>query len=241
MSTLGEIYETVELLKNMGTRYIMLQCNSTYPTPYKDINLRFMKKLEKISFGISGYSGHERGIEIPIAAVAMGAKVIEKHITLDKTLEGNDHKISLLPEEFEQMVLSIRNVESSMGSGEDRTISQGEIINRAGLAKSIIARVPIKKGEVVESSMLNIASPGKGLQPNYKKKIVGRKSKRDMKAGDFFYLSDLAGHSVSPRQYVFPFLWGIPVRYHDYQYFIDHVPLKFVEFHLSYWEFRTQH
>ena len=109
-----EIRSGIRLLQQEGANYVLLHCNSTYPTPFKDVNLRYLERLRELADAPVGYSGHERGIEVPIAAVAMGAAVIEKHITLDRGMEGNDHKVSLLPEEFAQMIQGIRRVEESL-------------------------------------------------------------------------------------------------------------------------------
>ena len=111
MSDEEEIIQSVTLLKRLGTQYILLNCNSTYPPPFRDVNLRYMTRLREIGGCMVGHSGHERGINVAIAAVALGAKVIEKHITLDRNMEGNDHKVSLLPDEFRAMVEGIRQVE----------------------------------------------------------------------------------------------------------------------------------
>src|SRR5690606_7733492 len=112
------------LLQKLGAQYVLLQCNSTYPAPFKDINLRYMKHLAQLGNCLVGYSGHERGFHVAVAAVAIGAKVIEKHITLDRNMEGNDHKVSLLPDEFASMVEGIRQVEAALGTSSPRQISQ---------------------------------------------------------------------------------------------------------------------
>ena len=138
-----EIRSGIRHLQNQSASYVLLHCNSTYPTPFKDVNLRYIERLRDLSGAPVGYSGHERGIEIPIAAAALGAVVIEKHITLDRCMEGNDHKVSLLPDEFSQMVKGIRRVEESMGSSGERSISQGEMMNREILAKSLVATCDI--------------------------------------------------------------------------------------------------
>lgn len=235
MSTLTEIRESVELLNSVGAKFVMLHCNSTYPTPFSDINLNFLHKLSEITNSVVGYSGHERGIEVPIASIAMGAKVIEKHFTIDQDMEGNDHKVSLLPEQFKKMVQAIRNVESSLGLGEDRSISQGEMMNRVTLAKSLIINTDIKAGDEVLASMLTVKSPGKGLQPNLKNKLIGRKITRNMSKGDFFYPSDLNDQQVDVENYNFNIAWGVPVRYHDFKAMLEKCPnMPLVEFHLSY-------
>lgn len=138
MSTEQEISDSVRLLKNLGCTFVLLHCNSAYPAPFKDINLNYIKRLREIGECPVGYSGHERGIHVAIAAVALGAKVVEKHFTLDKTMEGSDHKISLLPEEFRLMVQGIREVEQALGGSKERSLTQGELINRISLAKSLI-------------------------------------------------------------------------------------------------------
>ena len=136
MSTEQEIIETRTLLKNWGASFALLHCNSTYPAPFKDINLRYMDRLRSISDGRPiGYSGHERGYSVAVAAVARGAKIIEKHITLDRTMLGNDHRVSLEPSEFAAMAEAIRQVEESLGQDRTRMVSPGERMNREVLAK----------------------------------------------------------------------------------------------------------
>ena len=147
MSSEPEIKQTINFLKKKGATFILLHCNSTYPTPFKDVNLSYIDRLKRLSNGLIGYSGHERGTAVPVAAVALGAKIVEKHFTIDQTMEGNDHKVSLLPSEFKRMVTEIRAVEESIGIGNSRELSQGEMLNRESLAKSIIAKRKIKSGK----------------------------------------------------------------------------------------------
>lgn len=229
-----EIQESVALLKQQGAPFCLLHCNSTYPTPLRDVNLAYMDRLQEISNGPVGYSGHERGYEVCIAAVARGAKIIEKHFTLDRSMEGNDHRVSLLPTEFKAMVNAIRNVEEALGCGFDRKISQGERLNREVLAKSLVASVEIKKGEKITSSMINICSPGHGLQPSRLRSLLGISASRDMEPGEVFFESDILGESSRPRSYVFDRPWGIPVRYHDFNELTKDVRMNFVEIHFSY-------
>ena len=159
-------------MQSYSASYALLHCNSTYPTPFKDVNLNYISNLKKLGIDCEvGYSGHERGYAIPIAAVAKGARIIEKHLTLDKNMEGNDHRVSLLPDEFSQMVKSIREVEQALGSNDTRKVTQGEMMNREFLAKSIIASRDIKSGEKINKSDLDVKSPGKGLAPYRKKGI----------------------------------------------------------------------
>lgn len=234
MSTEREIKETVALLKKMGSIYVLLHCNSTYPAPFKDVNLNYLEKLKEIGNCPVGYSGHERGIHVAIAAVAKGAKIIEKHFTLDKTMEGNDHKISLLPEEFQEMVIGIRQVEESLGSLSSRQLTQGELMNRENLAKSLVINCDLEVGEIIKSEMIEIKSPGKGLQPNHKLELIGKKAKHKFKQGDFFFPSDLSLEEVTARNYFFKRPWGLPVRYHDFQTILHKTNPNFLEFHLSY-------
>ena len=147
MSTENEISQTNDLLKRLKADYVLMHCNSTYPTPFKDINLQYIKKLQQLSNRPVGYSGHERGIHIPVAAVAIGASVIEKHITVDKEMQGNDHKVSLLPNEFKDMVKLIRQTEEAIEVVGERQCSPGELINREALSKSIVANKDIKKAK----------------------------------------------------------------------------------------------
>ena len=234
MSREEEIIESANFLNYHGSSFIALHCNSTYPAPFKDVNLKYLDRLKEITNGIVGYSGHERGYHVAVAAVAMGAKVIEKHFTLDKNMEGNDHKVSLLPAEFSDMITAIREVEESLGSNENRILSQGELINRENLAKSLVAKSNIKKGEVLKENQVEIKSPGRGLQPNKKNKLIGLIAKRDISEGDFFYDSDIDGDLVIARSYQYKRPWGLPVRYHDYKNIIVGTNPDFIEFHLSY-------
>lgn len=234
MATEAEIKQSVRFLNSKNATFTLLHCNSTYPTPFKDVNLAYMERLKKISGGFVGYSGHERGWGVPVAAVSLGAKIIEKHFTVDKSLEGNDHKVSLLPEEFSQMVQQIREVEESIGHAGERELTQGEMLNRENLAKSLVARVDISTGQEIKRSMLTIRSPGQGLQPNCMEKLVGRKAIRDIPEGGYFFESDLCDEVVGARDYSFNRPFGIPARYHDYLALTKESNLDFVEFHLSY-------
>lgn len=234
MSKEQEITEAVQILKGLGAAYVLLHCNSTYPAPFKDVNLNYLERLKEIGGCLVGYSGHERGYSATLAAVAKGAKVIEKHFTLDKTTEGIDHKVSLLPEEFRAMVTAIREVEQSMGKASERKLSQGEMINRETLAKSLIINCDLEPGQTIMADMIETKGPGKGLQPNYKKRLVGLKARRSFHKDDFFFLSDLDDDKINARHYIFKRPWGIPVRYHDYKTLMMKSNPGLLEFHLSY-------
>ena len=234
MSTEVEIKQTIKFLRHRGTQFIMLHCNSTYPTPIKDVNLRYLSRLKDILGTPIGYSGHERGYSIPVVAVGMGARIIEKHFSIDKNMEGNDHKVSLLPDEFKEMVTQIRLVEEAMGSCEERTISQGESMNREILAKSLVINQTLKAGEIIARDMISIKSPGQGLQPYHLDSLVGKKAQRNFSTGDYFFESDIHEKRIVPRHYSFRRPFGIPVRYHDYKGLISGTNVDLVEFHLSY-------
>jgi len=234
MSQEWEIRDSVALLKSRGAPFVLLHVNSTYPTPYKDVQLRYMDRLAEIAGGPVGYSGHERGWTVPVAAVARGACVVEKHFTIDRSFEGNDHKVSLLPEEFAEMMEAIRSVEEAMGVSGERTITQGEMMNREVLAKSLKAAHDIEPGTVITEDMIVVQSPGQGLQPNQRSALIGRTVRRTVPAGTPFFPSDLQDEIAQARPFRFPRPWGIPVRWHDYRAMLEKTNLTMLEYHLSY-------
>ncbi len=234
MSTEAEIMETVELVRATGASYALLHCQSTYPAPFKDVNLRYLERLAEIGQCPVGYSGHERGFHVPLAAVALGAKIVEKHFTTDRELEGNDHKVSLLPGEFKEMVQRIRELEEALGSAVPRGVSTGEMMNRVNLAKSLVAARRIEVGDTIDPDAVDIKSPGRGLQPNALDRLVGRTATRAFEPGDFFYASDLGDRAPHGRQYDFKRPWGLPVRYHDIGTMTRDCMPDFLEFHFSY-------
>ncbi|MBY8829929.1 N-acetylneuraminate synthase family protein [Hephaestia sp. CMS5P-6] len=234
MAREAEIKELVQLLRAEGAMFSLLHTNSTYPAPFKDINLQYMDRLAEIGGCPCGYSGHERGIAVPIAAVARGANIIEKHITEDRSQEGNDHKVSLLPLELGEMVRGIRAVEESLGSRDQRTLTQGELMNREILAKSLQAAVDIPIGTEISDEMIVIQSPGQGLQPNRRGELIGRVARRDILAATPFFPTDLEDERISARHYKFDRPWGIPVRWHDYKKMLEISSPDFLEYHLSY-------
>ena len=234
MSNEQEIIETVDLLKRLGAPYVLLNCNSTYPAPFKDLNLKYLDRLKEIGGCLVGYSGHERGVNVALAAVACGAKIIEKHFTLDKNQEGNDHKVSLLPEEFKSMVEGIRQIEEAMGTGSKREVGPGERMNRESLAKSLVANCDIALGDIITEDMIQVKGPGKGLQPNRRMELIGTMARREIKSGEFFYNMDLGQGTVVSKNYKFKRSWGLPVRYHDFGNLRKKSNMDFLEFHLSY-------
>jgi len=181
MTTLEEIRSTLRVLADAGTpkeRITVLHCNTEYPTPFEDVNLKAMLTIRD-ELGVKvGYSDHTLGIEVPVAAVAMGAAVIEKHFTLDKNLPGPDHKASLMPDELKAMVRSIRNVEKALGDGVKRP-SPSELKNKAVARKSIVAAKNIKKGEVFTKEKLTVKRPGTGISPMRWDEVLGQRARKD--------------------------------------------------------------
>ena len=173
------IREAIKVLNDNGVSDIkLLHCNTEYPTPFEDVNLKAMLTI-KDEFGCGvGYSDHTMGIEVPIAAVALGATVIEKHFTLDRNMEGPDHKASLEPFEFAEMVKSIRNIEKSLGRGE-KTPSPSERKNMAVARKSIVANRKIRKGDVLTEDNITVKRPGTGINPMKWNNVLGTKAIRD--------------------------------------------------------------
>jgi N,N'-diacetyllegionaminate synthase len=179
MSTLGEVRAAIEILRRNGSSEItLLHCNTEYPTPYEDVNLNAMLTMQR-ELGLQvGYSDHTPGIEVSVAAVSLGAVVIEKHFTLDKNMEGPDHKASLEPDEFAVMVRAIRNVEKALGSGEKKP-SPSEIKNMNIARKSIVAARDIVKGEQFTEDNLTVKRPGDGVSPMKWFEILGTTAKKD--------------------------------------------------------------
>jgi len=234
MSTESEIVESVDVLRGYAASFALLQCNSAYPAANKDINLCYMDRLAEIGNCVVGYSGHERGFHIALAAVARGAHIVEKHITLDRGMRGNDHVVSLEPAEFALMVRSIRDIEDSLGTDSPRVLTQGEQLNRLSLAKSLVASKPLNAGEVVTENDVLVRSPGRGIQPNRLNELLGKRLSRDIPQGDFFYEADISDAGVTPRNYKVNRPWGVPVRFHDWEDLALASNPDFLEFHLSY-------
>lgn len=186
MANLSEIEQALDILLDSGLKrnaITILHCNTEYPTPICDVNLKAMLTI-KDAFKVNiGYSDHTLGIEVPIAAVALGATVIEKHFTLDRNMEGPDHKASLEPQELKEMVKAVRNIELAMGSGIKKP-SVAEIKNITAARKSIHARKDIKKGDLFSEDNLIALRPGNGISPMRWSELIGEKSFRVYKCGD---------------------------------------------------------
>ncbi|MBE7411818.1 MAG: N-acetylneuraminate synthase [Leptospiraceae bacterium] len=181
MATLGEIESAIDVLAHAGTereKISVLHANTEYPTPMHDVNLRAMQTIGA-AFGLPyGYSDHTLGIEVPIAAVAMGATIIEKHFTLDKNLPGPDHKASLEPQELVAMVKAIRNIEKALGSAIKQP-SPSEAKNKPIARKSLVAKTAIKKGEIFSEQNLTVKRPGHGISPMRWHEYIGKQAERD--------------------------------------------------------------
>lgn len=179
MCEMNEISDAIKVLKDNGTKDIkLLHCNTEYPTPFEDVNLTAMKTMREAFSTEVGYSDHTKGIEVPIAAVALGATIIEKHFTLDRNMEGPDHKASLEPQELKQMVCSIRNIEKAIGTG-DKTPSASEKKNITIARKSIVAKKEIKAGEIFTVENITVKRPGTGISPMRWNEVLGTKALRD--------------------------------------------------------------
>ena len=182
MADLGEIKDALAVLIGAGTKLkdiTVLHCNTEYPTPIEDANLKAMLTIKAAFPGVNiGYSDHTLGIEIPVAAVAMGATIIEKHFTLDKNMEGPDHKASLEPNELKAMVHAIRNVEKALGSGI-KIPSPSELKNKPIARKSIVAAKDIRKGELFTEDNLAVKRPGTGISPMRWDEVIGQQASKD--------------------------------------------------------------
>lgn len=188
MCEMCEIEDAIRVLRDNGASSItLLHCNTEYPTPFEDVNLRAMKTIRDAFCLEVGYSDHTKGIEVPIAAVAMGATIIEKHFTLDRNMEGPDHKASLEPDELKQMVLSIRNIEKALGNG-DKRVSPSEKKNIAVARKSIVAAKRIRMGEELTVDNLTVKRPGNGISPMKWKEVLGKKAARDFEEDELIEL-----------------------------------------------------
>lgn len=190
MATLGDIEAAIEVLEEAGTarsNLTVLHCTTEYPTPMSEVNLRAMESIH-CAFGVAvGYSDHTQGIEVAIAAVVLGATVIEKHFTLDRNLPGPDHKASLEPAELKAMVTAIRNIEVALGDGIKR-LTPGEAKNKPVARKSLVARQAIKAGELFSAQNVTAKRPGTGISPMRWDEIIGQVALKDFLADELITL-----------------------------------------------------
>jgi sialic acid synthase SpsE/sugar phosphate isomerase/epimerase len=231
MSRPDEVELTVNYLKERAAQFALLHCNSTYPAAFEDINLRYMNQLRKYNVPV-GYSGHERGIAVSIVASALGANIIERHITLDRAMDGPDHAASLEPQGFKKLVRDIRLVSLALGTGEEKFFSRGEILNRETLAKSLVAARQIEPGEIITDEMITVKGPGLGLSPQRYPELHGRRAERTIEADEPFVEGDLGIHPEQDMEHTLPMQWGFAVRFRDYEGLMVYKP-RFLEFHFT--------
>jgi N-acetylneuraminate synthase len=231
MSRMDEVEYSVNFLKSRQAEFALLHCNSTYPASFEDINLSFMERLKEFNVPV-GYSGHERGIAVSTVASAMGACIIERHITLDRTMDGPDHAASLEPHGFKKMVRDIRQVASAMGTGEEKFISRGEILNREVLGKSLMAAQRIEPGEKITSDRVVVKGPALGLSPQRYPDLIGRTAMRVIEKDEPFTDIDLGINFELDVEHTLPLEWGFTVRFRDYEETLVYQP-KMLEFHFT--------
>ncbi len=231
MSRWDEVVTTVEFLEDRDAEFALLHCNSAYPAAFEDINLRFMDRLRE--FGVPvGYSGHERGIAVSTVAAALGACIIERHITLDRTMDGPDHAASLEPHGFGKMVRDIRQVSQALGTGEEKYFTMGEILNREVLAKSLVATRRIQPGEEITRAMVTVKGPGQGLSPQRYTDLIGCVAGRVIEDDEPFLDRDIGLQVTLDTANTLPMEWGFVVRFNDFRTMLPYAPRLF-EFHFT--------
>lgn len=191
MGTLGEIEEAINMIKNAGNDdIVLLHCITSYPAKFENLNLRAIQTLREAFKLPVGFSDHSLGVCAPIAAVALGAVVIEKHFTLNKNLPGPDHKASLNPEELKEMIKGIRLIEKALGDGIKRPTPEEEEIKKVA-RRSLVAKVDIPKETTIKKEMIAIKRPGTGIEPKYLNMVIGKKVRRDIKKDKILKWDDL--------------------------------------------------
>jgi len=238
MSTQKEIENAVKSFIDNKKELCLMHCQSAYPAPVDSLNLNYILRLRNLYPNLLiGYSGHELEYNICIAALALGAIVFEKHITLDKSKIGNDHKISLYPDEMKDLCEKLRYSYQSLGSSHDREIQPGEKMNRISLAKSLSLNKKLSIGEVIKKSEIDFVSGGRGIKPDQYKLLIGKTLIKDKSPGEFIELSDIKELKEDIEFDIKPIPncnLGIPVRYHDAVQLYKEIKPLFLEFHLSY-------
>ena len=191
MSTIGEIEEALEVIREKGVEdIVLLHCVTSYPAKIEDVNLRVIEALRRRFKLPVGFSDHTLGITIPIAAAALGAVLVEKHFTLDRTLLGPDHRASLEPDELKDMIRAIRDVEKALGDGIKKPTKDEERIKKV-VRRSIVAKMEIPKGTVITEDMLDLKRPGVGIEPKYLNEIIGKRAKKDIKPDELITFDKL--------------------------------------------------
>lgn len=231
MSRMEEVEFTVAFLKDRSTEFALLHCNSTYPAAFEDINLRFMEQLKHFDVPV-GYSGHERGIAVSTVASALGASIIERHITLDRTMDGPDHAASLEPHGFAKMVRDIQQVTVALGTGQEKFFSRGEILNREVLGKSLVAERRIEPGEIITPELVSVKGPALGLSPQRFTELVGRVAERVIEEDEPFLDRDLGIEIKLDVNKILPMEFGFTVRFRDYDELLEYQP-HMLEYHFT--------
>ncbi|HLA99189.1 MAG TPA: N-acetylneuraminate synthase family protein [Anaerolineales bacterium] len=231
MSRMEEVEYTVNFLKERNVEFSLLHCNSTYPAAFEDINLRFMEQLRRFDVPV-GYSGHERGIAVSTVAAALGASIIERHITLDRTMDGPDHAASLEPQGFKKMVRDIRQISQALGAGEEKFFSRGEILNREVLGKSLVARRQIHPGETILPEMVAVKGPALGISPQRYSELIGRVAERVIEEDEPFQERDLGIKVYLDVEHLLPMEYGFTVRFRDYDDLLEYQP-RLLEYHFT--------
>jgi len=235
-----EIQQTVRFLNERTADYAILHCRSVYPVWPRDVNLKMINWLKQFDKPV-GYSGHDIGIVIPLVAASMGACIIEKHLTLDPTMEGTDHKVSLDPYSFKRLVRDIEIADQAMGTRK-RFLLRGEVLNREVFAKSIAAAEDLPKGCVINESHIKVMGPGRGLHTSRKDDLIGKSIHRNIQKNTFFFEEDLEtkgnGELPHPSTYSFQSKWGLIARFNDFYDIISFDP-EVIEIHLAEKDFAT--
>ncbi len=239
MSTWLEVEQTVNFLKEQQGQFALLHCRSVYPVWPREVNLRRITRLKDFGYPV-GYSGHELGITVPLVAASMGASIIEKHITLDPSMSGPDHKSSLTPYEFKRMVRDIHIADEAIGR-EKRFLLRGEVLNRELFGKSLVAARTINIGETITREMVKTKGPAKGLSPQVLNQLLDKQATRHIKTDQPFLEKDIQDHKATPLpSYNFNSQWGLIARFVDAKPLLAYQP-KVLEFHLAEKDFTIPH
>ncbi len=235
MSTEKEIRQVVAFLQDQKADFSLLHCNSTYPAAYQDINLRYIPRLKHISGVKTGYSGHEQGYAPTLGAIALGAEIIERHITMDTKQEGLDHSSSLDVSMFREMMCDIWKLENSLGKDE-RVYSQGEQNNFLSLGKSLVAARDLKAGSILCDDNIIAKTPAKGISPLNIDKFIGKTLQRDLLKDDYLAFDDIdesIKNNATIHGFDIPKKWGVVGRLNDYHEYLEFLP-DLVEMHLTW-------
>lgn len=230
MATEEEVKITLQKMEELNIPYAVLHCNSTYPAPVDQLNLRYIERLRELTGAPVGFSGHELGTTMGAVAVALGATIVERHITLDHNMEGPDHKASLEPDELKAYIRNVRDAQTALGS-KKKIFSRGEVLNREVLGKSIAARENISEGTTITADMVQVIGPGKGLSPQHLGDVIGHPAQRDMEKGEFFTEEFLP--LPEKIELHSGFTWGFKGRFDTVDELVEKYHPDVFEFHMS--------